>query len=253
MRRVRTAVASLMEEQLLHQYAEEGGPSYYSNNWRNVYNLARHTNLVDLVNERHGERASHIIGYILQLGHARVGDLADAYELVPASKRDSGIDTDIGVTNGAVKTNGTSASHVSNASEFHSSLRALLRAGILVKVGVRAFMPPLDLQEQIEEAVISEQFPDRKVTGPKKQYEFKLATNSLKRKWREEDAYSEYRDVGPSRGAIKRPGDHFMNSNKRTKVNGDHAAASHEQSGPSLPVLCCCLPSRGQSLIEELG
>ncbi|KAK5136441.1 hypothetical protein LTR08_003086 [Meristemomyces frigidus] len=240
MRRVRAAVGSLMEEQLIHQYAEEGAPSYYSNNWRNAYNLVRHTNIVDLVNDRHGERAGHIVGNILQLGHARVGDLADAYELLPVSKRDGGVDTDNGMSNGGAKTNGAAASHVGSASECHSSLRALLRAGILVKVGMRAYMPPSDLQEQIDEAVISEQFPDRKVTGPKKQYEFKLATNSLKRKWRDEDAYSDLKDVSSSRGAIKRPADHFMNNNKRIKVNGDsgngmHAAVNGEHSGPKLP------------------
>ncbi|KAK5118587.1 hypothetical protein LTR85_008052 [Meristemomyces frigidus] len=229
LRRVRTGLTNLMEEQLvLHFAAEEGAPTFYSVNWRNAYNLARHTNIAELVNDRHGEHAADMVGNILQLGHARVGDLADAYDLQPASKRDSGIDTtadhmtEEGLVNGIAKTSSAKASHDMSTSEFHSTLRALLRSGVLVKVGTRAYMPPSDLQEQIEEAVIIDQFPDRKVTGPKKQSEFKLAINVLKRKWREDDAYSDLHDVG-SRGAIKRPGDHFKTENKRIKVNGGHA------------------------------
>ncbi|KAK4542704.1 hypothetical protein LTR36_006276 [Oleoguttula mirabilis] len=229
LRRVRTGLADLMEEQLaLHFAAEEDAPTYYSVNWRNAYNLARHTNIVDLVNDRHGELAGQMVGNILQLGHARTGDLAEAYDLMPASKRDSGVDAaadhmpENGLGNGIAKASSAKASHDMSTFEFHSTLRALLRSGVLVKVGMRAYMPPSDLQEQIEETVISDQFPDRKVTGPKKQHDFKVAINALKRKWREDDAYSDLHDAG-SRGAIKRPGDHFKSENKRAKVNGGHA------------------------------
>ncbi|KAI6869617.1 hypothetical protein KC338_g2468 [Hortaea werneckii] len=225
-RRVRTGLANLLEAQLvLHFAAEEDAPTFYSVNWRNAYNLARHTNIVELVNERFGERAGHLVGNILQLGHAKVGDLAEAYELAPGSKRDNGIDgttnhaADTGMVNGAAKTNAANASQMTSANEFHGTLRALLRSGILVKVGMRAFMPSSDLQEQIEEMVIVDQFPDRKVTGPKKQAEFKQAVHILKRKWRDDDTYSDLHDGG-AKGAVKRPGEHFQPSNKRIKLNG---------------------------------
>ncbi|KAI7575686.1 hypothetical protein KC343_g22535, partial [Hortaea werneckii] len=80
-------------------------------------------------------------------------------------------------------------------------------------------MPSSDLQEQIEEMVIVDQFPDRKVTGPKKQAEFKQAVHILKRKWRDDDTYSDLHDGG-AKGAVKRPGEHFQPSNKRIKLNG---------------------------------
>lgn len=256
-----------MEEQLvLHFAAEEDAPTYYSVNWRNAYNLARHTNVVELVKDRHGEHAGQMVGNILQLGHARVGDLVDAYDLTPNSKRDSGIDTnadhmtDAGMVNGIAKTDSSKTLLMTSTSEFHTTLRALLRSGILVKVGMRAYIPPSDLQEQMQEAVISAEFPDGKVTGPKKAHLFKLALNTLKRKWREDDAYSDLHDVG-SRGAIKRPSDHFKNNNKRVKVNGEltnglYDAADGDSSVAKLSVLCCCSPSSVPSLImylERLG
>jgi len=250
-----------MEEQLiLHYAAEDDAPTYYSVNWRSAYHLARHTNIVELVNARYGEQAGIMIGNILQLGHARVGDLADAYDLSPGSKRDSGIDTNgnhtmaNGMVNGASKASAANSLHVTTANEFHGTLRTLLRSGVLVKVGMRAYVPPSDLQEQMEEVVISEQFPDRKINGPKKQNEFKLAINSLKRKWRGEDAFSDLRDGG-SRGTIKRPGDRFNANNKRVKLNGNTAngVPDGEQPVEKLPVLCCCSSSRVLSLINNPG
>ncbi|KAK0344000.1 RNA polymerase III subunit C82 [Friedmanniomyces endolithicus] len=224
--RTYTGLATLLEEQLvLHHAAEEDAPTYYSVSWRNAYNLVRHINVVSLVTERHGEAAGQVVKNILQLGHARVGDLTDAYNLAPGSKRDSGVETGANhvpeavMVNGAAKSQATSNQRVTSASELHSILRTLLRFGILVKVGTRTLMPIADLQEQLQEAVIVDQFPDRKVTGPKKAKEFALAVNDLKRKWRRDDAFSDNSDAS-SRGAIKRPGEHF-NPNKRLKLNGN--------------------------------
>ncbi|KAK3644204.1 RNA polymerase III subunit C82 [Elasticomyces elasticus] len=235
LRRARTGLATLIEEQLvLHHTAEEDAPTFYTVSWRNAYNLARHANVIALVTERYGEAAGQVIKNILQLGHARVGDLADAYDLAPASQRDSGIDMDQatgGMMNGTAK---PSNQHVTSTAEFHGILRNLLRDGILAKVGARSFMPVSDLQEQLQEAVIVDQFPDRKVTGPKKAREFGAAVNELKRRWQIDDTFSEAVDVG-SRGAIKRPGDHFA-PNKRAKLNGGFANghAIDESSAPKL-------------------
>ncbi|TKA77390.1 hypothetical protein B0A55_03230 [Friedmanniomyces simplex] len=226
LRRAYTGLATLLEEQLvLHHAAEEDAPTFYSVSWRNSYNLVRHANVVALVTERHGEAAGQVVENILQLGHARVGDLADAYNLTWGSKRDSGVETGANhvpeavMVNGVAKSHATSNQHVTSASELHTILRTLLGAGILVKVGTRTLMPVSDLQEQLQEAVIVDQFPDRKVTGPKKAKEFAAAVNELKRKWQHDDAFSEISDAS-SRGAIKRPGEHFA-PKKRAKLNGN--------------------------------
>lgn len=204
---------------------------------------------MQLVTERHGEGAGQIVKNVLQLGIATVGDLAEAYEVQPGSKRDSGIDTaeghvsEVGMVNGIAKTAPSRTQLIATGNDLHSNLRMLLRAGILVKVSSRAFLPMSDLQDEIEETVIRENFPDRKVTGPKKAKEFAIQVTSLKRKWRDEEAFSELHDYA-SRGNIKRPGEHFTGPNKRIKVNGHLPNGHHadaEEAVPRLPVLCHCL------------
>jgi DNA-directed RNA polymerase III subunit RPC3 len=175
-----------------------------------------------------------------------VGDLADAYELSPGSKDSvaaAGHAAANGIASGVDPASANKPSfnqHIATVSELHNTLRTLLKAGILAKVGLRTYIPPADLQEQIEEAVIVDQFPDGKVTGPKKQAEFKTAVNTLKRKWRAEDAYSDHQDLS-SKGVMKRPGDYFNNNNKRPKVNGD-LPNGHHDDGAKLSVLCCVFP-----------
>lgn len=244
---------------MLHHTADEDIPTYYQVDWRSAYNLARRTNVVSLVQERHGESAAQILTNVIQLGRARVGDLADAYHLDPGSKRDSGIDTiesplgDDDLINGFEEADVPATfqfGKIATVSDFHASFRTLLQAGILAKVRPRSYMPKSDFQEHIEEIVISEHFPDRKITGPKKQSEFNREVNALKRKWREDDKYSDLRDLS-SKGKIQRSG--TINANppkKRAKVNGDLPnGVNHEteesgveESAPILSVLCrCCL------------
>ncbi|KXL51372.1 MAG: hypothetical protein FE78DRAFT_74503 [Acidomyces sp. 'richmondensis'] len=226
-RRIINSLGQLLDQQVLHHVAADDGlPTYYSVNWRNAYSIARHSNIFNLIQKDYGDGAAHLVASILQLGHARVGDLAEAYNLSSATKRDSGIDaladnaSGVGVANGTDNLDlpGASSRYVGSLSEFHATLRALLNSGILAKIGPRSYIPPADLRDRIEEAVIADEFPDRKINGPKKQNEFKLAVNRLKRKWQNEDAYSDRTDLA-SKGVIKRLGDNASH-NKRVKVNG---------------------------------
>lgn len=228
---------------LQHVAADDGLPTYYSVNWRNAYSIARHSNIFNLIQNEYGDGAAHLVNSILQLGHVRVGDLVEAYSLSATSKRDSGIDTSADHTNEPDVANGidisdlpgASSSYVGSLSDFHATLRALLNSGILAKIGPRSYIPPPDLRDRIEEAVIADEFPDRKINGPKKQNEFRLAVNKLKRKWRDEDAYSDRADLA-SKGVIKRSGE-YGNHNKRVKFNGV-TANGHSQDEAKLSVIC---------------
>ncbi|KAF2771609.1 hypothetical protein EJ03DRAFT_388087 [Teratosphaeria nubilosa] len=230
-RRLRQSLSTLLEEQMVSCYtADANAPSFYSVNWRAAYSLARHINIVQVVAERYGDGAGQIINNILQLGHARVGDLVDAYDLTPASKGGSGIhksadhQAEQGMVNGIGKTSTHKPAHnqhINTVSEFHSTMRQLLKAGILAKVGSRALMASADIQEQIGETVMAEFFPDGKVNGQKKKAEFDNHVNRLKRKFRDEDSYSDVHDL-ESKGTFKRPGEYFQaDNNKRLKVNGN--------------------------------
>ena len=167
--------------------------------------------------------------------------------------------TEHGLINGIAKDveHKKNLDEITTISEFHQTLRTLLKKGYLTKVGNRSHIPQPDLQRQIQDTVIAEQFSDGKISGPKKKRQFDAAVNDLKRKWEDEDAYSNTKYVA-SRGVIKRSKD-SPSSSKRVKLNGDMPNGVHdecveedvetEHSVPKLPVLCCspCKPMYGTS------
>ena len=243
---------------LLHHAADEDEPTYFEVDWQSAYILVRVPKINTLVTDRYGEAAGQIIANILQLGHASIGDLASEFDLTLPSKRDSGIDTveqrmtDEGLINGISKDGhekSTSAEHIATLSQFHETLLTLLKDGYLVKVSARSYIPQSDLEVQMKETIVSESFPDGKITGPKKQMEYRAAVDNLKRKWQEEDEYKRFTDI-ESRGTIKRS-KAPSSSNKRVKMNGGltngvvhHEAKTEDDvaecSVPKLPVWRCC-------------
>lgn len=251
-RQVRHALTVLTQQHVIrHHTAYDDDLTFYQVDWRNTYYLLRSNRIIAIVDDRYGEGAGKIVSNLLQLGHARVGDLVQAFDLEP-SKRDSGIERCTEHVNGEVKVNGVDNSHkvphgkITTVAQFHGTIRLLLRAGFLIKFSPRMYKPSADLQAEIEDIVIRDSFPDRKITGPKKKAEFESAVKVLKRKWRETDDYNEYRDVD-SKGIVHRPGQPV----KRAKLNGGITNGGHHGHGdedldnenaPKLPVLCCGHP-----------
>ena len=260
-RRLQSGLTTLTQHHIvLHYAADEDEPTFFQVDWYAAYVLVRSRKMTTLVRDREGEAAGQIVANILQLGHASVGDLVDEQDLTSGSKRDSGIDTvehyvsEEGLINGIAKDGKQNPPQgkITTASDYHQSLGILLRKGYVVKVNERTYVPFADLQDQLRDTVISEGFRDGKVTGPKKQKEYNVAVNRLKRKWQDEDSFSETKDIG-SRGKIKHT--HVpAPTNKRLKTNGDLPNGIHthacdkagedvSHSVQKLPVLCCC-PSK---------
>lgn len=263
LRRLKTALGILIQQHIVHYHRksrddeeeDEREPTFFSINWNAAYGLLRNRKIVKLVADTEGEAAGSLIGNILQLGHASIGDLNAEYDLVPSSKRDSGIETfghptvDSGPVNAITDSDKHSASHskITKASQLHALTRTLLTKGYLVKVGGRTFMPRADLHEHIKDAVIQQEFPDGKITGAKKGLKYQEAFNHLKRKYDDEDAYRSYRDDA-SHGEIKRA---KSPSHKRVKLNGhmsngaNHlcdAIAAEEDDGVPVAKLSVQLP-----------
>jgi DNA-directed RNA polymerase III subunit RPC3 len=216
-RQLKHILTVLVQHHILLYHTPDEGLPFYQVDWH-CYNIVRINRVNCLAQERYGDLAGKIFAFTQQLGRSKIGDLAQAFDFSPVPKRDSAIDTP-GLVNGKDGGHNAAGSGTTTVGQFHSTLRKLLKAGFLVKVGKRAHIPAADLQAEMEEIVISEQFPDRKVNGPKKQAEFKSAINTLKRKWREADDYSESRDV-ESKGAIKRALPPSNPAAKRLKMNG---------------------------------
>jgi DNA-directed RNA polymerase III subunit RPC3 len=213
---------------LLHQTTDDE-QTFYQIDWRSTYSLIRSSRIHCLVEERHGIRAGKVIAFLLQLGHARVQDLAEAFDLLSQSEV-RGIASDKGTQ---PNDNGKDvAGKITTIGQLHATIRKLLAAGLVVKVNSQAYTPSADVQAEIEEMVISAQFPDRKIGGPKKQREFRMAVNSMKRKRREAEDYSEQRDTqslgGVNARAVKR--------SKLNNGNGYAAGTGGEDSGTRLSV-----------------
>ncbi|EME86548.1 uncharacterized protein MYCFIDRAFT_43158, partial [Pseudocercospora fijiensis CIRAD86] len=223
-RQLRHALAVLIQQHLLLHNTTEEGLTFYHVDWRNAYYTLRSNSIISLTRDRYGESAAKIVTSLIQLGHARVGDLAQAFDFTSTTKRDSAVDSCNEHVNCEALVNGAHAhahtghdsGKITTLGHFHATLRTLLKAGLLKKISKRSYLPAADLEAEIEELVIQDQFPDRKITGPKKQAEFKLAVNTLKRKWRQANDYSDHRDLVSS-GSIRRPGNQ---SAKRVKLNG---------------------------------
>lgn len=253
LRRLLSGIAVLSQHHLIHHHASyDDVPTNFTVNWQAAYVLVRVHKIARLVEEREGEAASSLVASILQLGHVSVGDLACDYDLDSPPKQDSVIDTveehmtEEGMTNGIAKDHQTTSGKVTSVSTFHNTLRSLLERGYLLKVSERSLMAQTDLEQQITETVKKEQFPDGKVTGPKKSKELLGAVTVLKRKWHDEDAYSKTSDIG-ARGVIKHS-QASPSSNKRVKLNdglpnGTHDDDEDDTDHPifKLPVLCCHL------------
>ncbi|KXT04750.1 hypothetical protein AC578_9700 [Pseudocercospora eumusae] len=240
-RQLRHALSILIQQHILLHNTTEEGLTFYHVDWRNAYYLVRSNSIISLTRDRYGESAARIVTSLIQLGHARVGDLAQAFDFTPTSKRDSGVDSCNEHVNCDTLVNPTythDSRKINTLGHFHTALRTLLKAGFLKKITKRSYLPAADLEAEIEELVIQDQFPDRKITGPKKQAEFKLAVNTLKRKWREANDYSDHRDLVSS-ATIRRPGNQ---SAKRVKLNGSlsngvahHHDSDADESAPKLP------------------
>lgn len=240
--RVKTSLAQLIQHRLVLHHTDDRDNTYYSVDWHSAYGLLRTGRSILLVETRLGEKAAGVVAMVLQIGHCTVGDLAGVFDFDEhgASKVDSPAQNGNG-TNGVHNSEHKDPRQIGSLAELHHILRKLLRAGFLTKLSERTFKPNADIEDELGAIVMEENFPDGKITGPKKQAEFKRSVDNLKRKWRDESEYSERRDVD-SNGNITRPG---MDANKRQKLNGGLANGhgSHggqvDFSGPKLPVISC--------------
>jgi DNA-directed RNA polymerase III subunit RPC3 len=238
--RLRTGLGVLIQHHILYFHSEDPEaddiPTYFQINWNNAYGLVRTGKLVKLVTDREGEAAGNLLGNVIYLGHASVGDIAAEYGLNDANKRDSGIDNvenhifEEGLLNGAANAT-PAAAKIASLSEFHSLMRMLLQKQFLVKVGERSYWPQVEYDEFIKQETIEKEFPGGKITGPKTSLQYTKSFNDRKRSYEEMDSYKSSRDDA-TRGSIKETG--AFTSNKRIKLNGDTPNGIHHTCEPTV-------------------
>lgn len=222
----------------------DAGNTYYTIYWHTAYGLIRNGRVVTMVQDRYGEAAATVMAMLLQVGHCKIGDLAGVFNFdeAVASKGNSGLDSPAphvngnGLPNGVHKDTAKDDGTVNSILQLHAVLGKLLKAGILMKVGSHTFKSRQDVEGEAETVVMKEMFPDGKVSGPKKQTEFRREVDRLKRKWRDEADFNADRDAD-SRGSIHRPGMNGVNPHKRQRINGGYTnGIAHEDPSIKLPV-----------------
>lgn len=129
----------------------------YEAHWPSAYALVRSGKLVKIVEDRFGDLAGDLISNLLLLGHARVGDLAKAYNAVQAdgivgSVSEGQTFAEGGLANG-LGTNHTSAGTKKrgpNLEDLHTMLSALLRTGFVIPVHESQFRSAADNRTEAE-------------------------------------------------------------------------------------------------------
>ena len=185
-----------------------------------------------MVEDRYGSGAAQVISNMIQLGHARVGDLEDAYKFTSndqqavnsAAEHINGEGMQNGMENGHVTGKGQNRK-ISSLAQLHSVLYKLLDHGFITRVRKHTYYSAADTHNEAEIKVKREQFPDGKITGPKAKLRFTTEVNIVKRKWRDDNT-SVPGDM--FKGTVKK---NNMNPNKRQKTNGYQAngVGSHNE------------------------
>ncbi|KAF1353314.1 RNA polymerase III subunit RPC82-domain-containing protein [Delphinella strobiligena] len=186
---VRHGLAVLIQYHLVHHCpaSENDDQAFYDVDWNGAYNIMRAGKIIQIVEERFGEGAGQAVSNLLQFGHARVGDLEDAYKF--DSKTSGAVNSIAEHINGEDEVNGVHRPQdkkITSKAQLHSTLYQLLKSGFIVRVNRQTYLTPADARNEAETVVKREQFPDGKVSGPKASAAFNQAVNTLKRKWRDE-------------------------------------------------------------------
>jgi DNA-directed RNA polymerase III subunit RPC3 len=214
-RHAKYALSVLIQQHLvLHSSAAGSDPqTFYEVDWNGAYNLMRSGKIINIVQMRFGEAAAQLVSNLLQLGHARVGDLEDAYKFSKNSTH--AIDTEAEHINGEGMPTRRGLRKINTPEQLHSMLCKLLEAGFLTRVRPSTYLSPADSHNEADAVVKREQFPDGKVSGPKAKIVYEQALRDLKRKWRDatDDAVTGIKKVPKGSNG-------YGPSAKRMKTNG---------------------------------
>lgn len=137
----------------------EDNNTLYEANHETSYALVRAGKYVKFTEDRHGDFAGGVLSNLLLLGHARVGDLAQAYELAwPDTKRPQEAVHDLPNSNSQVipktKQAGTEANNQGPTLEsLHLTLWDLLKAGTISAVNESHFRSDADNRIEAEKEI----------------------------------------------------------------------------------------------------
>ena len=166
--------------------------AYYEAHWPSAYALARSGKLVKTVEDQFGHLSGDLLSNLLLLGHARVGDLAKAYNAVQSdvmlgSVSEGQTFTEDGLPNG-LGTNHTSVGTKKRGpslEDLHSMLSALLRTGFVIPVHESHFRSAADNRSEAERELKRNNDSFQGTLKGEKKMEFDQAINDKLDQWRD--------------------------------------------------------------------
>ena len=165
-RQARHSLAVLVQQNLASWYTSpEDNTTYYEAHLGNAYALIRFGKIIKSAEDSFGEVASGIISNLLLLGHARVGDLVQAYNLAETEEHSRHAKA---TTNGVDSSNKPLSSYTTkghftnnarnqglNLEKFHSTVSTLLQSGLVSIVHESHFRSLADNRGEAEKIVKS--------------------------------------------------------------------------------------------------
>lgn len=131
----------LIQQNLIYHNTElDSGVTYYEANEDAAYFLLRSGRILQIIETRYGKEAKDVVQNLLLLGHAKVGDLVDAYQ--------SKTKVTNGQTNGT--TNGVNGTEGSDKFNLDGILKRLLDDGFVEPLVKSMFKSPADTYLETE-------------------------------------------------------------------------------------------------------
>jgi DNA-directed RNA polymerase III subunit RPC3 len=215
-RQLRLGLIVLIQQNLIY-YVEEGPQAtYYEANRGAAYGLVRSGKILGIVESRYGSVARDLVLNLFLLGHAKVGELIDLFQL-----------------NRSTTVNGDSGAHTASHAQRHtpgqldSILCDLLEAGLLEPVTDLSFRSPDDTFNEVEQNLLKAEFTGgTKGTKQKELLKTRIrdelaSLRSERQKWKSKGNKRKLEgvQVNGTNGNAKRR----RFSNGSLAVNGNHA------------------------------
>lgn len=132
----------------------EDGVTSYEANQETSYALVRAGNYIKFAEDRYGEVAGGVISNLLLLGHARIGDLEQAYKVVRPNNTHGAPEAATGIPDGKKKQLANETKYDGpSLQSLHLSLSDLLQAGLIAIVNESHFRSDADNRSEAEREV----------------------------------------------------------------------------------------------------
>ncbi|KAF3359455.1 hypothetical protein VDGD_04053 [Verticillium dahliae] len=164
-RQMRHGLAVLVQQNLLYHHAIAGSSvASYEANPDACYNLVRSGKIIDMVGTEYGLAEQEVFQTIMQLGHARVSDLVQAFGFHPDQNGANGGHS----SDGRRRAGATGSAHVQTLQDLHTTLGRLIIAELIDQVGPKTFRNIEDVYREIEEDALRGE-PGEKLTAKHKE------------------------------------------------------------------------------------